>query len=198
MQACKVDALFTRRHARRFGVVALDVCQPAHGLGHDIVAEVAAVGTVKPKGGHGEPHQTRIRGSQPVQVDSPGRPGVGAFRAYDHVGARGELAKTFLVPASAEVEHHAAFVHVGAHEVQAEPLGALAQERHGAAPRIPLRRLDLDDVGTQVGKKAADQGTQRLGDFQNAKAVQHAGGLCALHFGDPGIIGVRVSFSLLW
>ena len=61
---------------------------------------------------------------------------------HDHVGFRGQLQQPAAPGVFLEVEHQAALVHVEARE----ELGIGA---HGVAPR----RLDLEDVGAELGQE---------------------------------------------
>jgi hypothetical protein len=45
-------------------------------------------------------------------------------------------------------------------------------ERRGEPPRIPARRLDLDDVGAQVGEHPASERSAQVGEIEDAEMLE--------------------------
>src|SRR5205807_1557611 len=74
-------------------------------------------------------------------------------------------------------EHHAALVAVDAGEVATvSPLGVVFVEGRDHAGHVAVGRLDLDDVGAEVGEQhGAERAGQRLGQIDDADTVQWTG-----------------------
>jgi hypothetical protein len=80
-------------------------------------------------------------GGRPVVVD-------------EQVGRRQQAIERGATIVGLQVEHDAALVAVDAHEVRAEAVGRVAPPRRPPAPRlVARRRLDLDDVGAEIGEE---------------------------------------------
>jgi hypothetical protein len=155
---------------RRAAGLAGDVHDPAHRLDDEVVAGAGGVGTVLPEAGDRAVDDARVlRGDGGVVEAEPGE--AADLEVLDHdIGRGGEAARGGEVLRVAEVEGDRALAAVGRVEVGGRAI--LGEGRAPAAGLVALGRLDLDDVGTEIGERLADP-----------RAGEHAGELEHLQSG---------------
>ena len=130
---------------------------PAHGLGDHVVGRPGGVGAGTGPGvaeaADGGVHQAGVAGPAGVPAHPEAVEDSAAQVLHQAVGGLDQLQEHLPVLVGGEVEHDGALVAVAVGETAAvEPFVVLGQERRGEAGQLALRRLDLDDVGPEVGQ----------------------------------------------
>ena len=150
----------TRRAVGRPG----DRHQPGFGLDHEVVAGPAGIGRGRPVAGDREMDEARVqrlerRVAEPQPVETA-RPEV----LDEHVAAGDQAAEDLPAGVRREVEPDRALVPVdrqgvgrGARPVRLGP----DPGRPPATRRVAIGRLDLDHVGTEVGRGASSRTVRR-------------------------------------
>src|SRR5262249_16888796 len=117
---------------------------------------------------HRHEDETRIVPSQVLVADATAGQVAGSKALDDEISGASQLAEQKLAAFGFNVERDPALVHVvrGPEETLAYTV-ALVKRRPGAGG-IASRRLDLDDVGTQVTEDAPGQKPERAAHIENA------------------------------
>jgi hypothetical protein len=75
-----------------------------------------------------------------------------------------------------EIERDAALVHVTEQvRERAVRRDDVARERRGEPLGIPARRLDLDDVGAEVGEHSAGERSAQVGEVKDGQMLERSG-----------------------
>src|SRR5690606_4575925 len=156
-----------------------DVAHAAHGFGDGAEARPVAVRPVLPVARQPHEDEAGVVRREAVVAKAPLLQRARA-KVLDHdVGPGGEPAHQVLALGLAQVDADGALVaglhdppQRGAGRIVGPQLAPLAQRVAALAPR-PRRRLDLDHVGTQVGKQhPAVRAHQHVPDLDDALAAQ--------------------------
>jgi len=157
---------------RAFGV-ARGLHQAAHGLHDDVVGRQVRQrpGLTEARNTHVD--QPRIHAAQGHGADAQALGHAGAEVLDHHVGRGGQGGDGLRGIGVLEVEHQALLVAVERREQAAHAFA------HGAdvAVVIARGRLDLDDLGPQVGQQGRGQrARQHAAEVEDAHAIERAGG----------------------
>ncbi len=128
----------------------------------DVVAGSVGERSVGPEARHRHVHDPGLHRSQRLVPDAQpvGDPGTEAVE--DDVRGGGELSARRAVLDHLEVEHPAAL-----------PRGELPEQVGVGAHRVAAGRLDLDDIGPEVGEQAAGMGSRApRGQLEHVAAVE--------------------------
>jgi hypothetical protein len=167
---------------RRLPGVSGDVPQPAHRLGHRGVARLLAVRPGLAVAGHPGQDDARVHRRHPVVAEVPPLQRPGPEVLDDDVGALDQAQEQLLSGGGAQVERDEAFppgVHRPPQLVTVDGAPAPRPQRVG-----PVRGLDLDDVGAEVGEQPSGE---RPGDDRAQLQHPHA-----LQRPDTGVHGPTV------
>ena len=112
---------------------------------------------------------TRVAGRDRLVIQPEGGEGTGPEVLHDHVGGVAEPKSDLAGTRHVEVDAHVALARV--------LLGVVARDLPVAGERLPgqvaTRRLELDDVGTQVEQRLSAVGTsQHAGEINHADAFE--------------------------
>ena len=110
-------------------------------------------GAAAPEGGDGDVDQLGIGGDEGVGVEKIGGGAAGGGGFEQEIGVPGDAPKSVAAGLVPEIEGEEALV-----DVVGPPAGIV---------QIRPRRLDLDDVGPEVGEKPPGQPAQRAGTVEN-------------------------------
>ena len=147
--------------------------EAAHGLHDDVVGRPVGQRPGLAEARDADIDQARIECPQLACADAQALGHAGAEVLHHHVGLGGHLADQGHGLGVLEVQHQALLVAVHHREQRAFAVV------HGAdgAVVVALRRLDLDDLGAQVGQQGRGQRPgQHAREVEDAHAVQRAGG----------------------
>ena len=163
-------------HAHRHPTgLGREVTQTTHRLAEHAEAGLARIRAGLPEARDAQHDQPGIERVQRVPAEPPALQGAGLEVLDQHVGLGRERAHRLLALGRAQVERHRALVarlHLPPHR------GAVAQQPPGAQRIAALDRLDLDDVGAEVGERlAGERPGDQLAELEHLQAVQcvHAG-----------------------
>ena len=164
------------RCALRF---AGDRHRPAHALDQEVVAGARRIGAVLAEAGDGAVDQSRIglahRGCVEPVFDEPAD-----LEVFDHhIGMGGEAMHQRLAFLRAEIGRDRALAAIGRVEIGGGEMlvaRALDEGRAPFAGVVAFRRLDLDDIGAEIGEELADPGPGKdARQFEDAQAGEGRG-----------------------
>ena len=115
----------------------------------DAVARHVAVRAGRAVAGDRAEHDARVDLAQLLEAEPAAFEPAGAHRLDDRVGVAHELEERVAARVGAQVEHDALLAPA---DVQEEERDAFDDRPRHPAPVVALRRLDLDDVGAEVGE----------------------------------------------
>jgi hypothetical protein len=127
--------------------------EPGPGVVGDAVAGEVAVRAGGAVAGDGAEHDLRVELAQHVVAEAELFEGAGAHGLDDGVGAGDQVLVDGEALVGLEVEGDGAFAAVG---VEVQQRDALDDRPGHLADVVALGRLDLDDVGTEVGEVGGD------------------------------------------
>ena len=137
----------------------------------DAVARHVPVGAGCPVAGDGAEDESRVDGPQVVDAEPELRQRSGPHGLYDDVGAADQVLVDLDPLVGLEVDGDAALAPVGVQVQQRRPL----HDRPGHLPDVVATgRLDLDDVGAQVGEERGHEPGPQKGTLDHAQALQRA------------------------
>ncbi len=146
--------------------------QPGHGLDDEVVARPLGLGSGGAVARDREMDETRVDRRQLLVAEAQASEATGPEVLDDHVGAGEEASKNGRAIGLLEVEPDAPLVAVDGEVIGSgsRAIGLVADPwRSPAARRVALRRLDLDDVGPEVGQQH-----RAVGPGENRRAVDDA------------------------
>jgi hypothetical protein len=160
--------------------IAVEVAQPAGGLGHRGVPGSRGVGTGLPVSRHPHQDEAAVAGAQRIVVQPPALQRAGAEILDDDVAALDQLQEQVPPARRPDVEGEA-FLVARVHRPE-EPVSVEFGLSPGAQRVGPARQLDLDHLGAHVGQQpravgAGDQGAQ----FEHSDAFECSGGVIGDH-----------------
>ena len=156
-------------HAHRLAIPrALQRHRPAHGGNHQIVAEQVGVRAVAAECGHAHPDQIGIDVVSVVRGQPPGGQWPIRPRLEQEPGPRQQRLQGTAVGRRGRVEDDGAFVAVERLERQAGVVSRrVTGERRLAARGHAARRLDADDIRTQIAQHHGAEFAAYIGAIQN-------------------------------
>ena len=134
------------------------------------------------KAGNARVDNFRIDFTDAFVVNAQALDDAGAVVLNDDVSGLDEFVKSLFARLRLQVQHQRTLVAV--HVEKAHAVRALHLEPHGAACLVPLRRLNLDHVGAQVGQQhAGKRPSHDLADVEHADTLQRQGHGCRCVWG---------------
>ena len=145
--------------------------QPGHRLADRVVARAAAIGTFRAEAGDRAIDQPGIVRGQRLVAEAKPVHRAGAEILDDDIGGARQPARRRLPVLGLQVERDALLVAV--HRTERAVVVGLAPHPERIAA---IRRLDLDDLGAQIGQQHAGEWTADVaGEFEDLDAVKGAG-----------------------
>ncbi|MBN9375207.1 MAG: hypothetical protein J0I40_07425, partial [Cellulomonas sp.] len=166
-----------RRDGQRRPVrVARDVGVRAHRLQSDVGGGVVAVGAVRAVRGDRRVHQPGVRGAQHVVAEAAGGHPAQPVGLDEDVGLRDERQQPLPPVGPVQRQADAALADVLRRPRDAAPDAVRAGVPRRAQPRrLPARRLDLHDVGPQLGEHPAGVCPGLVGEVEDPQARERSG-----------------------
>ena len=172
-----------QRHAglrRRPVGIAGDGHQPADRLGEQVVGRSVRIGAGE--AAHGGDHHARMARAERIGLEPQVGGGRRAVVVHEQVGRGEEPVEGDAAVIGAQVEDDPALVAVDRREVGTAAVGRVAPPwRAPGAGLVARRRLDLDDVGAEVGEEhGGERAGQHPAEVDDPDAVErerldHAG-----------------------
>ena len=168
----RVAQAHARAHRHPAGL-AHQVAQAAHRFGHHCEAGQVAVRAGLAVAADAQHDQPGVLSRQRLVAQSPFLQRAGLEVLDQHIGLGGQTARVGAAFVGAQVQHHALLVaalHLPPHA------GALVQHPPLAQRVAVAGRLDLDDLGAEVGQGLAGKRPgDQLAEFQHLQTGQRAG-----------------------
>jgi len=119
-------------------------------------------------------HQVRVTRAQRIGPQAQAGRRGGAVVVHEEVRATQQPVQQLATRIGAQVEHDRSLVAVDRCEVRAAPLGRVAPPRRSPGARlVAVGRLDLDDIGAEVGQQhGGERPGQHAADVDDADAFQ--------------------------
>ena len=166
--------------------LAGQVHDPAHPLDQEIIARLARPRPVLAEAGDRGIDQPRVRRRKALVVEAEALEPAHLEVLDHHVGGGDQLFQPGEVVRVAEVAGDRGLAAVGGVEIGRHPLGSpvgarpVEEGRAPAAGVVALGRLDLDDLGAQIGQRlAGPRAGQNARQFDNLQPGQGRSGHCA-------------------
>src|SRR5262249_47569847 len=146
---------------------------PGEPRGGWVGAGAVFVGAGLAVAGGGDVEEPRVERGRRLVAEPEPLHDAGPEVLDEDVGARDQLPGDGLAVGVLEVDGQAPLVPVGRHEEDADPVLVEVAARPVPLPECPARRLDLDDVGAEVGEERVARGAeQELGEAEEADALE--------------------------
>ncbi len=141
----------------------------------DVVARTIGIGAVSAVSGHERVHQTRVRLEQLIRAETQPLERVDAQVGQEDVGLGDHAVQRVASTLFLEIEHHAALAAIVEIERWGLRLAVPHDHLEHAPHRVPLGRLDLDDLGSPVRQDARCRGAGNPHpEFDDPVVLEHA------------------------
>ncbi len=161
-------------HVHEAFVVELGLYDAGPRVVRDAVTRHVAVRTGHAVAGDRAEHDARIDLLEVVEAEAAAREPAGPHRLDHGVGVADELEERVPSHVGAEVEHDALLAPADVQEQQRDAFDD--RPRHTPAV-VAGRRLDLDDVGAEVGEMRGEVAGPEHRDFDDTQARERCGTL---------------------